>query len=303
MIGWLKGTLLRLVPEGCLIDTGGVAYLVRVPQPVQQTFPGPGSPVSLAIYTLVREDSWQLFGFPTWEERSLFATLLGVSGVGPKAALSLLSTLPWQELVVAVARSDAEALAQAPGVGRKTAERIVVELREKLAASLAAAAPGGAPPGRASGRRGRGAGTTEGARGRAGDSGGTVLPAPGAERATGPGGPAGPGTSAASPGLRGEANPAEPPAREAGGLWAAARDAVLALLSLGYSQQEARAAVQAVLGAGSGATDGEGEPAAGRNPAPGGGQAGAGGADLDAGQLVRRALRWLAAAGTGEARS
>ncbi len=138
MIGQLRGRLVAKQPNQVVVDVGGVGYLVQIPL---STFTGLGelnSETTLLIHTHVREDQIALYGFLTTREKQLFRLLLEASGVGPALAVKLLSGMPLDELVPAIRRGDVARLVQIPGVGRKTAERIVVELRDRLAALEAA---------------------------------------------------------------------------------------------------------------------------------------------------------------------
>ena len=132
MIGSLKGTLARKAPDGILVDVGGVGYEVRVPVSTLSELPAEGDPVSLQIYTHVREDAILLFGFAAQTDKKVFITLLGVKGVGPKLALSILSGINADEFSAAVEAEDIALLSRVPGLGKKTANRIVLELKGKL---------------------------------------------------------------------------------------------------------------------------------------------------------------------------
>ncbi|MFQ5513376.1 MAG: Holliday junction branch migration protein RuvA [Myxococcota bacterium] len=132
MIGSLEGTLAEKSPDVVAIDVGGVGYEVRVPLSTFLELPDEGKTVRLRIHTHVREDQLQLYGFLTPEERKGFRLFLGISGVGPRLALAILSGLPVPKLVQAIRREDVSALNGIPGVGMKTAQRIVVDLRDKL---------------------------------------------------------------------------------------------------------------------------------------------------------------------------
>jgi holliday junction DNA helicase RuvA len=134
MIGLLRGKLIEKRPNVVLLDVGGVGYQVQIPL---STFTGLGplrSEVTLLTYTHVREDALALYGFLTAREKHCFELLISASGVGPALALKILSGMGLDELIPAIRNSDLVRLVQIPGVGRKTAERIVVELRDKLAA-------------------------------------------------------------------------------------------------------------------------------------------------------------------------
>ena len=143
MIALLRGKLLEKHPNRIIVDVGGVGYDVQVPLSTFYQAGEPGGEVNLRIHTHVREDQIALFGFATRLEQQLFERLISVSGIGPKVALSVLSGIEPAEFVRAVLQADAARLTSIPGVGRKTAERITLELRDRLPAieqSLAAAA-------------------------------------------------------------------------------------------------------------------------------------------------------------------
>src|ERR1019366_6136228 len=134
MIGSLRGKLIEKRPNQVLLDVGGVGYLVQIPL---STFAGLGAlheEATLLIHTHVREDQFNLFGFFTAREKHCFELLISASGVGPSLALKILSGMGIEELVPAIRKGDLAQLVRIPGVGRKTAERMVVELRDKLAA-------------------------------------------------------------------------------------------------------------------------------------------------------------------------
>ncbi|MEB3220838.1 MAG: Holliday junction branch migration protein RuvA [Candidatus Sericytochromatia bacterium] len=134
MIASLRGALLHAGKDTAVVDVGGVGYQVLLSARHLATLPALGEPVLVHTHLVVREDALTLVGFPSPEERELFLLLHGVSGVGAKTALGVLSALSVPEVVAAVVSQDPRALARAPGVGKKTAERIILELREKLAA-------------------------------------------------------------------------------------------------------------------------------------------------------------------------
>jgi Holliday junction DNA helicase RuvA len=134
LIAQLSGKLALKSPNIVIIDVGGVGYEVTVPLSTFYELGEPGSDVTLKIHTHVREDSLQLFGFHTAREKELFLRLTSVSGIGPKLAITMLSGMPAVELIPAIRNNDVVRLTAIPGVGRKTAERVVVELRDKLAA-------------------------------------------------------------------------------------------------------------------------------------------------------------------------
>jgi holliday junction DNA helicase RuvA len=141
MIAHLRGRLIFKRPNQAVIETGGVGYDVTISVPTFSQLPGEGSEVSLFIHTHVREDAIALFGFLRAEEKQLFEKLISVSGIGPKLAITVLSGMSFSAAVAAIRGNDLAALTRVPGVGRKTAERMVLELRDKLEHFGGAAAP------------------------------------------------------------------------------------------------------------------------------------------------------------------
>ncbi len=131
MIAYLKGTLLTKSPQNIILDINGVGYEILIPLSTFYSLPQEKGEVSLNIYTHVREDTLSLFGFATYLEKDIFRLLISVSGIGPKLAINILSGIGPQELIAAISRGDALCLQSIPGVGRKTAERMVLELKEK----------------------------------------------------------------------------------------------------------------------------------------------------------------------------
>jgi holliday junction DNA helicase RuvA len=144
MIGHLRGTVLEKHPAEVIVDTGGVGYEVQIPISTYTALPERGATVALRIYTHVREDTLALFGFATSEEKQLFEQLISVSGIGPKLAITVLSGLAAPDLVAAIRNGDVAQLVRIPGVGKKTAERIVLELKDKVAAMDGAGKPAAA---------------------------------------------------------------------------------------------------------------------------------------------------------------
>ena len=134
MIAYLSGTLLSKQATSVIVDVAGVGYDVAIPLSTFYELGELGEPVQLRIYTHVREDSLQLFGFKTARERELFLQLISVSGVGPGLAIKLLSGMNADEMVGAIRTNNLARLVAIPGVGRKTAERLVVDLRDRIAA-------------------------------------------------------------------------------------------------------------------------------------------------------------------------
>jgi Holliday junction DNA helicase RuvA len=145
LIGFLKGLPLSVRPDSLLLDVGGVGYAVSIPLSTFYELERQGGrgPVGLFIHTHLREDGIALYGFWTEKEKLLFEKLIGVAGVGPRLARVILSGLPVEELLAALGRGDAARLLAIPGVGRKTAERVVLELKDRVH-ELLAEAPG--PP-------------------------------------------------------------------------------------------------------------------------------------------------------------
>ena len=143
MIGYLEGSLKRLDATNALVVAGGVGYLVHISLSTYYRIEGRAD-VTLEIYTHVREDALSLYGFATAEEKLAFEKLIGISGIGPTLAQKILSGIDAPDLADAVARADARKLSSIPGVGKKTAERICLELRDKLVLTEVAAA--GATP-------------------------------------------------------------------------------------------------------------------------------------------------------------
>lgn len=146
MIAFLRGTLLEKQPNQLIVDVGGVGYDVSVPVSTFSAMPDTGREVKLHIHTHVREDAICLFGFATAEEKTLFEKLVTVSGIGPKLAVTVLSGLSVADLVAAIRSGEATRLVKVPGVGKKTAERIVLELRDKVEALAAVAAAAAGQP-------------------------------------------------------------------------------------------------------------------------------------------------------------
>jgi len=132
MIAWLNGRLQRRTADSVVIDVAGVGYLVSVPLSTLEALPDEGAEAALHIHTYLREDTLSLFGFATEREKELFLALTGVSGIGPKLALAVLSGLPADDLVASVAAGDDARLCAIPGVGKKTAGRICLELKDKV---------------------------------------------------------------------------------------------------------------------------------------------------------------------------
>jgi Holliday junction DNA helicase RuvA len=132
MIAHLRGRLLAKHPNQAIVEAGGVGYDVAISVPTFTDLPAVGAEIALHIHTHVREDAIALFGFRQVAEKQLFERLLSVSGIGPKLAITILSGMPAAEMVAAIRGGDFARLTRIPGIGKKTAERMVLELRDKL---------------------------------------------------------------------------------------------------------------------------------------------------------------------------
>jgi Holliday junction DNA helicase RuvA len=147
MIAHLRGKLLAKHPNQAIVETNGVGYDVAISVPTFSNLPGVGSEIALHVYTHVREDLIALYGFLRPAEKGLFEKLITVSGIGPKLAITILSGMPADEMTGAIRGNDVAKLTRIPGIGKKTAERMVLELRDKLpktdtdAVAIAAANP------------------------------------------------------------------------------------------------------------------------------------------------------------------
>jgi holliday junction DNA helicase RuvA len=132
VIGWLSGVLRGRFGDRVLVDAGGVGYELTVPASLSALLVDTGSRVELYVHTHVREDEIALYGFPSFQDRQLFLVLTSVSGVGPKTALSVCSAFPRDRIVEAIRTKNISLLQTIPGIGKRTAERIVVELKDRL---------------------------------------------------------------------------------------------------------------------------------------------------------------------------
>lgn len=132
MIAHLRGTLLAKQPNQVIVETAGIGYDVTITVPTFAELPQVGTEIALHIHTYVREDVLALYGFLRPEEKHLFEKLISVSGIGPKLAVTILSGMPADEMVASIRRNDIARLTKIPGIGKKTAERMVLELRDKL---------------------------------------------------------------------------------------------------------------------------------------------------------------------------
>lgn len=144
MIAYLRGRLLEKRPNQVIVDVNGVGYDVQIPVSTFSHLGDTGAEVKLFIHTHVREDTLALYGFLATKDKTLFERLISVSGIGPRLAITLLSGMDTEELSTAIRRSEVQRLMRVPGVGRKTAERLILELRDKLGpAEAATPAPAG----------------------------------------------------------------------------------------------------------------------------------------------------------------
>jgi holliday junction DNA helicase RuvA len=134
MIALLRGTLIEKHPNQAIVETAGVGYDVSIPVSTFTKLPDVGTEVRLRVHTHVREDALALYGFFTQDEKALFEKLISVSGIGPTLAVKILSGLAAPDLILSIRRGEVEKLVKIPGVGKKTAERMVLELRDKLPA-------------------------------------------------------------------------------------------------------------------------------------------------------------------------
>ena len=146
MIGFLRGRLLEKQPNHVIVDVNGVGYEAHVPLSTFYEMAEPGQEISLRIHTHVREDALVLYGFATLLELQIFERLIAVSGIGPKLALAVLSGIEPDELIGAIRQSNVARLTRIPGIGKKTAERIGLELKDKMSAFLPAQPPAATPP-------------------------------------------------------------------------------------------------------------------------------------------------------------
>lgn len=132
MYAYIKGMLAEIDEDTVVVEAGGIGYNIHVSTTTTDLLPGLGSEVKIYTYTLVREDAFQLFGFLTRDDLEIFKRLITVSGIGPKGGLAILSVMSADALRFAVMAGDAKAIAKAPGIGAKTAERVILDLRDKI---------------------------------------------------------------------------------------------------------------------------------------------------------------------------
>ena len=132
MISYIKGELTEILEDGVVVEASGVGYYIMVPASLFRELPKTGSPVKLFTHFQVKEDAMSLYGFFRRDDVRMFRMLIGVNGIGPKAALGILSVLTPDELRFAVLAEDAAAISRAPGIGKKTAQKCILELKDKL---------------------------------------------------------------------------------------------------------------------------------------------------------------------------
>ncbi|MCD8217456.1 MAG: Holliday junction branch migration protein RuvA [Clostridiales bacterium] len=132
MYAYIKGTLEEVREDYIVVENNGIGYQISVPMRILEELPGRGAEVKIYTYLYVREDIFSLFGFSTQDELAMFRLLLGVSGIGPKGALAILSALSVNEIRFAVVSEDIKTISKAPGVGKKSAQRLIIELKDKI---------------------------------------------------------------------------------------------------------------------------------------------------------------------------
>ena len=132
MMEYIKGTLISASPAKTIVETGGIGYKIFLPLSNYSKLPKIGESVCLFLSTVIREDSHKNYGFLTADERDLFEVVIEVSGIGPKTGLALLGHLEPQNLQIAISRSDITSICKVPGIGKKTAERLIIEMRDRI---------------------------------------------------------------------------------------------------------------------------------------------------------------------------
>lgn len=139
MYAYIKGEIVDLSDDNLVLECNNIGYNIRIPLSVAQRLPGTGATVKIYTYTSVREDAFQLFGFLSKDDLEIYKKLIAVNGIGPKGALSILSAMSADDLRFAILSGDSKAISKAPGIGSKSAERIILELRDKVHLMSAAA--------------------------------------------------------------------------------------------------------------------------------------------------------------------
>lgn len=138
MYAYIKGEIADISEDNLVLECNSIGYNIRIPLSVAQRLPGIGATVKIYTYTSVREDAFNLFGFLSKDDLEIYKKLIAVNGIGPKGALSILSAMSADDLRYAIVSGDAKAIAKAPGVGNKSAERIILELKDKIGLRLSA---------------------------------------------------------------------------------------------------------------------------------------------------------------------
>ena len=135
MIAYVKGILEEYTEDGIVVEAGGVGYGIMIPASMMAELPSPGEEVKIFTYYQVTEDAEKLYGFRSREEKQMFQQLIKVNGIGPKSAMSILSAVSMEEIRMAVVTGDVKTLSRAPGLGKKTAEKLILELKDKFSAA------------------------------------------------------------------------------------------------------------------------------------------------------------------------
>jgi len=149
MYAYIKGEIVDITEDNLVLECNNIGYNIRIPLSVAQRLPGVGATVKIYTYTSVREDAFHLFGFLSRDDLEIYKKLIAVNGIGPKGALSILSVMSTDDLRCAIVSGDSKSISKAPGIGNKSAERIILELRDKVrlgfeASSAGTSAAGGA---------------------------------------------------------------------------------------------------------------------------------------------------------------
>lgn len=132
MIAYVKGTVADIAEDNVIVETGGIGYNIKISANTRGLLPGIGQEIKIHTYTMVREDAFSLYGFLTKDDLEIFKKCITVNGIGPKGALAILSVMDADALRLAILSGDAKAIAKAPGIGNKTAERLILDLKDKI---------------------------------------------------------------------------------------------------------------------------------------------------------------------------
>ena len=136
MIAFVRGTVMHIESDSLIIDTGNIGYNVYVPMTMLSSFPKEGAQIMLYTYLQVKEDGWSLYGFEDTEQLAVFKTLLGVSGIGARTALNIIDTLTVKKIILSIGNKDITAFTSVSGIGKKTAERLILELKDKFKSEI-----------------------------------------------------------------------------------------------------------------------------------------------------------------------